>query len=193
MMLRLMRMNRQNVVIANTRTMSTKNGRVAMGQPTRQASAIAVNATIEHAGVAPTLLERFSGIVWKSEKPEDEGEGKGRKIPKGFEKLLRPNKQKEESEKPEEKEASKESESEKEKAEQSEEEETTGHERKKAKDSDSKESSKQSQMMQYFMEPGGGGPIWENILMAALLFGTMVYYVVGAQGPSEEVTYLDFV
>ena len=120
-----MKMNRQNVVIANTRTMSSRNGKIPLGQ-TRQASAIAVNSTIEHSGVAPTMLERFSNIVWRSEKPEEDGsEGKGRKIPKGFEKLLRPNKKTEDS-KPEEKQATKESETEKEKAEQSEEEDGAG-------------------------------------------------------------------
>ena len=44
----------------------------------------------------------------------------------------------------------------------------------------------------YFFEPNGGGPIWENILMAALLAGYFVYSLRNG-GPSEEITYMDFV
>ena len=37
------------------------------------------------------MLQKFyNGIIWRSERKEDEeGDGKGRKIPSGFEKLLR--------------------------------------------------------------------------------------------------------
>ena len=41
--------------------------------------------------VQPTLLQKFyNGFIWRSEKKDDDdGEGKGRKIPSAFEKLLR--------------------------------------------------------------------------------------------------------
>jgi len=36
------------------------------------------------------MLEKFfNGVIWKSEKKDDDDDGKGRKIPSGFEKLLR--------------------------------------------------------------------------------------------------------
>ena len=41
-------------------------------------------------GVQPTLLEKFfNGIVWRSEKKDEDEGGKGRKIPSSFERLLR--------------------------------------------------------------------------------------------------------
>ena len=48
-------------------------------------------------------------------------------------------------------------------------------------------------MKSYFFEPNGGGPIWENFLLLALLMGTSLYSIFYSDAPSEEITYMDFV
>ena len=126
------------------------------------------------------MLQKFyNGFIWRSDKNDKEGDGSGRKIPSGFEKLLRRTKRpikhenKEEgsqADKKEDKEAKKEEDEKA--AQQSEDEEET------TKKSEKKSAGSSEGVRSYFFEPNGGGPIWENFLMLALLFGTMVYGVV---------------
>ena len=149
-------------------------------------------------GVQPTLLEKFfNGIIWRSEKKDEEGEGKGRKIPAGFEKLLRrvnkPIKHKDEEKSASTKE-DKEAKKDKDEKEAEESEDEADHtQSKKTEESKKKPSGSNESLRSYFMEPNGGGPIWENILLAALLTGTFLYSVSFAKPASEEITYMDFV
>ena len=45
----------------------------------------------------------------------------------------------------------------------------------------------------FFMEPNGGGPNYENWLKLVVLGGLTGYYAFFMQSPSQEVTYMDFV
>jgi len=45
----------------------------------------------------------------------------------------------------------------------------------------------------FFMNPNGGGPKWENWLMVSLLMGTAAYYLFNTKPTSKEITYIDFV
>ena len=48
-------------------------------------------------------------------------------------------------------------------------------------------------MYNFFIEPNGGGPNYENWLKLAVLGGLAGYYAFYMQSPSQEITYMDFV
>jgi hypothetical protein len=45
----------------------------------------------------------------------------------------------------------------------------------------------------FFFEPNGKGPKWENFALVAFLTGAFGYYLATMGSPSEEVTYIDFI
>jgi hypothetical protein len=44
----------------------------------------------------------------------------------------------------------------------------------------------------FYMQPNGKGPKWENIALVALLAGLIGYQTFNAEGRSQEITYVDF-
>ena len=143
-------------------------------------------------------------MIWRSEKKDEESgdDGKGRKIPSGFEKLLRRTKrsithddqeEKVGAKKGEEKEASKKKDDDDKESDEMDDDIDSGSKKTTDTKKTPNKASTSSQVSQYFFEPNGGGPIWENILMAALMFGTLVYTIGFGDRPSEEITYMDFV
>jgi hypothetical protein len=136
--------------------------------------------------------------------PENDEE-KDKKVAKGFEKFLKKTRNKpftpEATEPAEDKQTkeskSEESQREKEKKkmkrdedddELSEEEQEPKKEEKKKEESDAKK-----QLKNFFMQPNGGGPKWENVGLCAALLGAFGYYMASREAPSEEITYMDFV
>lgn len=124
-------------------------------------------------------------MVWSSSEKKDDEEkseadesGKGRKLPSGFERLLRRTKKginhKESAEK--ESASKKEDDS---KADESDAEESAkdSEEDTKKKKASEGADAKSTDWKSYFINPNGGGPEWENIGLAALIAGTLVYYM----------------
>ncbi len=155
-----------------------------------------------------TLLARFCSSVWQSsenEDPEGDKKGRGRKVPSGFEKILKrtrkgithESKEKDEkaagqqdeedsASKKDEKKAKEDSDDEKD------EEEEKSKDKKKDKEGSSSEGFGQK-VKGFFFEPNGGGPNYENWLKLAILGGITSYYTIFSKSPSQEVTYMDFV
>ena len=156
-----------------------------------------------------TLLARFCSI-WQSqgdpEGDEKDTKGRGRKVPSGFEKILKRTRKGITHDTKEEKEASsskeeegdsvkKDKESEDKKAKEDEQSDDEKEEEEKTKDKKKEEEGQGygEKVYGFFFEPNGGGPNWENWLKLALLGGISSYYTIFAKAPSQEVTYMDFV
>jgi hypothetical protein len=131
-------------------------------------------------------------------------EGAGRKVPSGFEKLLKRSKRSTNSATPSSKSDKSEPESEgakKEaaKKEESQEKEDEGAAEEDTKSGDNEQKNSKSkegwreQANNFFFEPNSGGPRWENWLMVAIMGATGVYYVSTVQTPSKEITYQELV
>mmetsp|Transcript_24432 Transcript_24432/g.30392 ORF Transcript_24432/g.30392 Transcript_24432/m.30392 type:complete len:184 (-) Transcript_24432:1992-2543(-) len=154
-------------------------------------------------------------MVWMSQKNEDgEGEerGRGRKVPSGFDKILkRPRrginhssndaKQEEaEAKDVDGKKASSADDDEKvdkeekkeEKKEESDGEQEESDKKKKKKD-EGEEQGWGQKIYGFFMEPDNGGPNYENWAKVAFVGALVGYYGFMAKGPSEEITYNSFV
>lgn len=107
-----------------------------------------------------------------------DAEGSGRKVPSGFEKLLKRSKRG--STEKEEADAKK-----KEEDPQSEQEEAEGaKERHKEEKSDKKENEWSKNFRSQFFEPNGGGPKYENWALVACIGATGAFYVNSLQGQS---------
>ena len=148
-----------------------------------------------------SLLQRFTSIWMSNEDGEDEQKGRGRKVPSGFDKILKRTRRgiSHQSKDAKEDESKSEEASEEKKAkeeERKEEEESDGEQeekkKKKKKDKDEEQSWGQK-VYGFFMEPDGGGPNWENWLKVAVMGGLVGYYGFMAKSPSEEITYNSFV
>lgn len=165
-----------------------------------------VNETKSHD--TKTLLARFCSI-WQSqgdpEGDEKDNKGRGRKVPSGFEKILKRTRKGIQHETKEEKEAAsskeegegekKDEESEDKKAKEDEQSDDEKDEDEKTKDKKKEEEGQGygERAYGFFFEPNGGGPNWENWLKLAILGGITSYYTIFAKAPSQEVTYMDFV
>jgi hypothetical protein len=138
--------------------------------------------------------------------PENTNEdGAGRKVPSGFEKLLKRSKRSTNSATPSSKaekneadpEASKKESAKKEEQQETEEGSAAEEDNKSDKEQkNSKSSQKESwreQANNFFFEPNSGGPKWENWLMMAIMGATGVYYVSTMETPSKEITYQELV
>ena len=124
-----------------------------------------------------TLLQRFTSIL-RSEENKDEKGSSGRRIPPGFEKILKrtkrgmniPEKKEKEASAGEKKEESKKDEEEE--AGLSEQEEEP--KQKKAKPNTGSKSN--NSFRDFLIDPQNGGPNWENFLKLALIGGIVGYY-----------------
>lgn len=122
-------------------------------------------------------------IRWfSSEKPDNE-EGGGRKLPSGFEKLLKRSKRGNVDKKDE-----KEQKKEEEKAEQSE-----GEEPQQKQSKGAEEETPLKKFYDQFTGGNGGKPPYEAWAMGAMLGCLASYYLFWSQSPSKEITYMDFV
>ena len=150
------------------------------------------------------MLQRFTGFWRMSSGNDDEkNEGRGRKVPQGFEKILkRTRKGITHDKKPdEEKTAAPETEDEalkKEEEEKKEEEAEQSDREEDEKDKKKKEDTEENQgwrqkVYGFFMEPNGGGPNYENWLKVVVLGGLFGYYALMMKPASQEITYMDFV
>ena len=124
-----------------------------------------------------TLLQRFTSILQSEENKDEKGSG-GRRIPPGFEKILKrtkrgmniPEKKEKEASAGEKKEESKKDEEEE--AGLSEQEEEP--KQKKAKPNTGSKSN--NSFRDFLIDPQNGGPNWENFLKLALIGGIVGYY-----------------
>ena len=125
-----------------------------------------------------TLLQRFTSILRSEENKDEKGGSGGRKLPPGFEKILKrtkrgmsfPEKKEKEASAGEKKEEQKKVEEEE--AGLSEQEEEP--KQKKAKPNNSSKSS--NSYRDFLIDPQNGGPNWENFLKLALIGGIVGYY-----------------
>jgi len=137
-----------------------------------------------------------------------DAETRGRKVPQGFEKILKRtrrgiNHDKEKKDGEEEQSAGK-------TAAEGDDKEASGEDRKEEEndDGDSEEKKKENKdkdgdtnkeqgwgekIYGFFMEPNGGGPNYENWFKLLVVGGFAGYYALYAQPPSQEITYMDFV
>ena len=125
-----------------------------------------------------TLLQKFTSIL-QSEENKDE-KSSGRRIPPGFEKILKRTKRGMNfPENKEEKEASTSDKKEEDKKGKEEEAELSEQEeepkQKKAKQNNSSNSSNNT-YRDFLIDPQNGGPNWENFLKLALIGGIVGYY-----------------
>jgi hypothetical protein len=109
--------------------------------------------------------------------------------PKGFEKFLK--KTREGKKASEKKEEDKKETKKKEDEEELTEEEVVEEEKKPKQDS--QVDSTKKKINDFFFEPNGKGPKWENFAIVAFLTGAFGYYLATMGSPSEEVTYIDFI
>lgn len=135
----------------------------------------------------------------KKEDDGDKPDGEN-KVPKGFEKFLRKTREKaggsskdvEASKKDDKKETRKEQ-----KKEQDDEdltdEEVEEKDDKKSKKADSNTESTKKKINEFFFQPGGKGPRWDNIALVGFLAGAFGYYLATMGTKSKEVTYVDFI
>ena len=134
------------------------------------------------------IQERLSQITFFSK--EDEDSKPEKKVPKGFEKFLK--KTREGSQKSNDEKSKKEA---AQKKQEDDDDETDLEEEpideKKSKDDKSENAKKK--LNEFFFEPNGKGPKWENVGLVALLGGAFAYYLATMGSPSEEITYIDFI
>jgi len=138
----------------------------------------------------------YDSILRSKDNDDDKGE---KKVPKGFEKFLRKTREKagratEEAEgnkKEEKKEARKEQK--KEEDEELSEEEVEEKDEKKSQKGESKSENAKKKINEFFFQPGGKGPKWENIALVSFLAGAFGFYLATLGGKSEEITYVDFI
>ena len=148
-------------------------------------------------------MARFLRTLQSKGDDEEKPEGRGRKVPIGFEKLLRKTRKgtshdskKSEVDGKEADAAEKDDEDTDKKAK---EDESDGEHEDKGKEDDKQEKTKEEEqswrqrVYNFFMEPNGGGPNYENWLKVVVIGGLCGYYALFMQPPSEEVTYMDFV
>jgi uncharacterized membrane protein YgcG len=141
----------------------------------------------------PTPLRMFSNEGGDQQQPPkkdgEEDSGRGRKVPSGFEKLLKRSKQSKETKK--EKEAKKqENDSDAEGAEES----NSGKKEEKKSSGNEYFDSAKNWISQGANPSGGPGgrPPYEQWLMSAMLGGMAGYYLMFSEAPSQEITYMDF-
>lgn len=193
---------------APQRAFSTK---LARARQTTRAYAIPLVATQAErpAPQEETFLTRFMGL-WHSKKEEQnpaegaEGSeadkkdsesepGRGRKLAADLEKILKRtrkginHKKKEEGEG---KEASDDKDAKEDDPDSDTEKEEKDSKRKKAKGG---AEGMGQRIYNFFMDPNGGGPNYENWLMLLLIGGLAGYYAMFSESPSQEITYMDFV
>jgi len=150
-------------------------------------------------------LQKFTQMLQFSGN-DDEEKGRGRKVPSGFEKILKRTRKgithdDKESSADEEKKTSDDSGDSKKKDEESKkeeeaeesdaEEEETKKDKKKKGDSDDQQGWKEK-IYGFFRDPNGGGPNYENLLKLVIMGGAIGYYAKFAKAPSQEITYQDF-
>lgn len=126
---------------------------------------------------------KLQPLIWLSEK----------KVPKGFEKFYK-KKEGASSESKVDKNEKKAQEKQDDKAQKKDDDELSEEEEPepKEKSEDKKEDAKKK-INQFFFEPNGKGPKWENIAIVALLSGLFGYSMLSAGGGSQEITYIDFI
>jgi len=142
----------------------------------------------------------YDGILRSKDKNDDEKSGSGRQVPKGFEKFLRKTREKvgesskevKESKKDDKKEAKKEQKKEEEDEDLTEEEVEENND-KKSKKGDSNTENTKKKINEFFFQPGGKGPRWDNIALVGFLAGAFGYYLATMGTKSKEVTYVDFI
>ena len=73
------------------------------------------------------------------------------------------------------------------------EEEHETKEKESKKDGDKGQSDAGKKLKEFFFQPNGKDPKWENILLVAFLSGAFSYYLATMKPPSEEITYPEFI
>lgn len=133
----------------------------------------------------------YMPAIFRSDNKEPEEQGGGRKVPQGFEKLLKRSKG---STNTTPKQEAKEEKEEKEKEEEVEQEEAAEQEKeKKTKEESSSSSGASDALKNAFFQPNGGGPKWESWLMLSLIGATGAYYFATLQPSSKEITYQELI
>ena len=151
-----------------------------------------------------TMFARFTSGIWRSAGGDnnDEEKGSGRKVPRGFEKILKRTRKgiNHERDAEEKKAAADDSEDSKKEEDKKDADADSDDEKEDEKDKDKKKDNKEEEqeswknrIYNYFMEPNGGGPNYENWLKLVVLGGVAGYYLMFMQQPSQEVTYMDFI
>lgn len=139
----------------------------------------------------------------KENKKDDQDEG----VPEGFQKFLKKTRKGTASRKDSEQTEKKSSKDEKEKTAAGKEEkkkdededlseleeEHDGKDKDSKKDSDKGQSGSAKKIKEFFFQPNGKDPKWENILLVAFLTGAFGYYLTTMKAPSEEITYPEFI
>jgi hypothetical protein len=132
-----------------------------------------------------------NGVFWsKEEEPK--------KAPKGFEKFLKKTREGSKPSKEGKKEDNKEDEKKAQKKEEddddlSEEEVEPEKSSKKEKEEDSTAGNAKKRLNEFFLQPNGKGPKWENVALVAFLTGAFGFYLATMGNAGEEITYMDFI
>ena len=141
--------------------------------------------------MAPSMTSAFenNGILFsKDEEPK--------KTPKGFEKFLKKTKEGPKSTKETKKEDKKEDEKAS-KSKNDDDDDLTEEEEpetsKKDKTEDSKSENAKKKLNDFFFQPNGKGPKWENVALVAFLSGAFGFYLATMGSAGEEITYMDFI
>jgi len=141
--------------------------------------------------MATSLNDRMAIFQSKEDDKEDQ------KVPKGFEKFLKKTRDGPKSTKKNEKKESASKTDDKEKTKDEEDDDLTELEevedKKSSKDKESKENDTKKKINDFFFQPNGKGPKWENVGLIAFLTGAFGYYLSTMGSPSEEITYMDFI
>jgi AFG3 family protein len=126
-----------------------------------------------------------------------------KKVPQGFEKFLRKTRKPPTATEPagkngdvegqEKKEDSSKKDTKKMKRDEDDEELSEEEEEPKKEEKKQSESGTKKQLNEFFMQPNGKGPKWENVGLVAALAGAFTYYLATREASSEEITYMDFV
>ena len=113
------------------------------------------------------------------------------KPPKGFEKFFKKKEGRDQKEKKQDDKESKEAQASKKEEKEEELSEEEVDEKPKEKNN-SKADGFKKMLTDFYMDPNGKGPKWENIALVALLCGLVGYQVTSKSSSSQEVTYVDF-
>lgn len=145
-------------------------------------------ALMKHQIIQNGLKRRFNQIFLSKDEKEDDKKD----APKGFEKFLKKTREgKKAADKKEDKGDKGDKKAQKDDEDEQTEEETVEEEKKQKQESQVDEAKKK--INQFFFEPNGKGPKWENFALVAFLTSAFGYYLATMSSPSEEVTYIDFI
>ncbi len=155
-----------------------------------KATQLATKTRIQsHLGFTPSIATIFR----TQEDPKKEDTGHGRKVPSGFEKLLKKSKRGQSS-KEDDHESKKTAAEEEKDAEKDEDDDRKGSEKKEdSQEQKSEDKDRQKELKDMFFQPNNGGPKWESWLMLALVGAAGLYYGYSLKTQSREISYVEFI